>query len=46
MIRCRKHTGNIFACQLLGKASGHPIKLRYYGNIRSEESRENTLAGT
>ncbi len=40
------HTGNIFACQSRGMASSHPIKLRYYSNVRSDESSAKTLAGT
>lgn len=45
-IQYRKHTGNIFVCQLLGKALSRPIKLHYYNEVRSDESREKTLAGT
>lgn len=46
MIQYQKHTGNTFVCQLLGKASSRPIMLYYYHEVRSEESREKTLAGT
>ena len=46
MIQYRKHIGNNVVCQLLGMASNHPIMLRYYEYVRSDESREKTLAGT